>query len=169
VTGDRAKQRAPRLSEEFFEALVKDDCEAVARLLAAGESIEATYRRSELTPLLLVASSGTPQLIELLLSAGADVTARDPSRCGVVIRAARGNRTDLLELFRKVGRDLDEANNAGSTALLLALLDDKFEAVTYLVANGADPDRANQGGLSARTIARNRPDGKWDAILGISR
>ncbi len=54
--------------------------------------------------------------------------------------AAKNGDMDLLEKWKKSGRDLDQANGDGTTPLIMAALGGQFEVAKFLIENKANVD-----------------------------
>jgi ankyrin repeat protein len=62
--------------------------------------------------------------------------------------AGNGNLERVKELVEG-GADLEEIDEHGNTALLLAILEDRFEIVRYVVKHGANVAHTNSDGITA--------------------
>lgn len=107
----------------FCRFLKANDASRIGQMIDAGFSPNSSHRKSGSTALEMAAKLGRPEILLLLLGAGADPNAR----------------IDLLE--RASGRTL-----GGRTALMHSV---DPEIVTLLLAHGADPTIRDSSGLSA--------------------
>jgi len=95
------------------------------------------------SPLLYSVKQGyLPQAV-YLLHHKADPTTRDANGCSVVHWAAYKNHVFMLELFKRLGFDLNCTDATGLTPLDRALQSDGYQAVKYLLENGDGKMPAN--------------------------
>jgi ankyrin repeat protein len=83
----------------LMHAVHKHQKRAAQALLAAGAGPNARARNGT-TPLLLVAGDGDPELVELLLAAGADPRAEDAGRTALTNAVAEGDARVVRALLR---------------------------------------------------------------------
>lgn len=104
----------------------------IAALLAAGTPADARNRQGQ-TPLLLLLGArvppGTPcpqralpQLVRMLVAAGADVGAIDDRGVGALHACAMHGLIDAAEELKRAGADLDQRDRLGRTAHDIALM-----------------------------------------------
>ena len=118
-----------------------------------------------LTPLMIASGRGRTQMVELLLTAGADVLAVEPRMGATALhKAAQSGNADVVGLLLDHGSFIDQQSPVlGNTALMDAVLHKHEEAVRLLLDRGARTtirshwkqtalDLARQDGLD--TIAR---------------
>ncbi|MBJ3816867.1 ankyrin repeat domain-containing protein [Shimwellia pseudoproteus] len=104
-------------------------------------------------------------LAALLISTSA-VAAMD-ERLG---EAARQGDLATIKALAKSGVNLNESDDSGYTALILALYHDQPAVTRYLLAQGADPNRADNHGRTALMGAAFKGDTKAaDILLADSR
>ncbi len=104
------------------------------------------------TPLSLAIRAKNVIGIKLLLEKGADPTVRNEnSDTPIHLAAAAFNKNsailDLL-LANEKKIDFDERNNAGMTALHVALKESNVEAARFLLSKGANPHIADENGVT---------------------
>ena len=130
-------------------AAAKGDAAEIARLLAAGENIDAvdSHRR---TPLLVAAHFGHQVAVQALLRGGANPNALDAQQYDIVTIAAVNNDVPMLKLALAGGCS---PNNITSpyqgTALIAAAHLGHAEVVRVLIAAGAPLDHVNNLGWTA--------------------
>ena len=116
------------------------DRETVRRLLSRGEDPNAAHGDG-LSPLHWAALGGDRELAEMLLHAGARLTAK--TRNGAftpLLLAARAGNAAVVELLLEAGADPDQATDTGATAVMLAAASGDAAAVTTLLDAGANPN-----------------------------
>lgn len=119
-----------------------------------------------LTPLMIAAGLGQSQMVELLLTAGAEVQSIE-SRMGATAlhKAAQSGNADVIALLLQHGAFIDQQSPIlGHTALMDSVLHKHEEAVRALLVHGANPRIRNHTQQTALDLARS--DG-LDAIAGL--
>lgn len=98
-----------------------------------------------------------PDMVQLLLDAGADITVQNQwGRAPLHVAARRGCR-QTAELLLSRGADLDAATREGWTPLHVAYRSGQPELVELLLSAGADPERRDSAGLRPVDHAFQRP------------
>ncbi len=98
-----------------------------------------------------------PEMIPFLLEVGLDPDFRDESGLSPLMYLARHGYHGVatkLEALVAAGADIDATNQAGETALMQAVYNNRSAAIRTLLALGADPARRDGLGRTALTIAR---------------
>lgn len=153
------------MSEAMFEALEDSTVDQVRELVSRGERIDATYKATGLSALLLVASTSSGALLDALLDLGANLEDRDRLGNNVLMRAAHaGNEAGVRWALRR-GVRLDVGDHVGNTALHLAVKERHAGAVRLLLAAGAPTGVKNAGGQTPRDMASALGDRGILAIL----
>ena len=136
--------------------------DAVKLLIAHGADLDATELESGQTLLMTAAAEMHPSLVRLLLAHGADVHARSVVGFTPLTFAVRAGDLELVKLLIKAGAPVDErlpggrsyyepegdANDdplAGTTVLILAIVNAHYEIAEYLLTQGADPNEYSAG------------------------
>jgi len=133
---------APDIS--IHEAAENGNIEAVKEHLAAGTDVEAWDDVNEQTPLHLAAFGGRKEIVELLISKGADVNSRtmwNPKhKTGwtPLLYAVDHGHKEVAELLIAKGADVNAKVDVGGTPLHFAAALDHKEIVELLIAEGAD-------------------------------
>jgi ankyrin repeat protein len=97
--------------------------------------------------------SKTKEIVETLISVGAEVNVSDKSRNTPLIIAARKKNTPLVQLLLSQGADINAVNKKGYTALHYALEKQDENLSEYLLENGIDLDSASFNLDSALALA----------------
>ncbi len=116
--------------------------EVVRALVDGGANVDAANRYG-VTPLSIAARDGNAELLEILLAAGADPVAAEHALPEGQTLAMLAARTGSTEALRSLSSHAAISVNAseergGTTALMWAALEDRPEAIRYLVDLGAD-------------------------------
>jgi ankyrin repeat protein len=148
-----------------LEAFVRaGDLTATNNLLQSG--VKVNQRTSEgLTPLMIASGIGQAQMVNLLLTAGADVLAID-TRMGAsaLHKAAQSGNPDVIKLLLEHGSFIDQQSPVlGNTALMDAVLYKHTEAVQFLLERGARTMVRNHWQQTALDLAHH------DALDVIAR
>jgi len=107
-----------------------------------------TYPGNAITALMTASSSGNPEKIRLLISAGADVNAQDRWRSTALHRAvdatsqpmvATASLLEIIPLLVAAGADVNARDSNGQTALMIAARFRSMDVIKALLAAGADP------------------------------
>jgi len=166
------------------------DVSSVKLLLEHGANVNAAEQANGQTALMWGVSQRQPDVVSLLIRAGAEVNARSKQLKRVVLLCCptwpgdpegtveidQGGLTPLLfaaltgdaDIARRLidaGANVDETAAAGTTALAMAAMRGFTELVSLLLERGANPD-AGGGGFTALHAAVLRGDAKMvDALL----
>ncbi|HEY0072973.1 MAG TPA: ankyrin repeat domain-containing protein [Abditibacteriaceae bacterium] len=89
------------------------------------------------TALFLAAGNGHVEVIKLLLSKGADVTAESIEGNTPLVWAAFNGQAEAVRLLLQAGADPNQPNKAGTTALAVASQQGHLEVVRVLKESGA--------------------------------
>lgn len=140
------------------------DLPAATRLLRAG--VDVNYFGPEgLAPLMIASGLGNPQMVELLLTAGANVLAVEPRMGATALhKAALSGSPDVVGLLLDHGAFIDQQSPIlGYTALMDAVVYKHKDVVRLLLKCGARTAIRNYWHETALDIARR------DGLDTISR
>jgi ankyrin repeat protein len=146
--------------------------DAAKLLLKAGAKVNSRERFGEQTPLMWAAARRHPQMVELLLSKGADVNARgavrDYKRVATaesraaprdrggftpLMYAARGNCGECVEVLLKHKADVNLADPSFVVPLSIAMMNGNWDIAKRLVEAGADVNQWDMNGSSPLHVA----------------
>jgi ankyrin repeat protein len=148
-------------------AIQAGDAVSVGELLS--EEANPDLRDSDgCTPLMIAAGLGRLNLVELLLTAGADVFAVEPRMGATALhKAAQSGDADVIGLLLDHGAFVDQQSpQLGHTPLMDAVQHKQVAAVHQLLARGARTTIRNHWGETAFDLAQQ--DGAHD-IAGLIR
>jgi ankyrin repeat protein len=188
-SGDVAVMRALLDGGASLEGAVRDgetplmavaragSVEAVRMLLERGAALDAAEALEDQTALMWAVAEGHLPVVDALLAAGADPNRRarvseltkrsmrtDFPSGGLtaLMWAARNGDEALVRRLVAAGADVDLENGDGSTALMLAIVNDRYDMAATLLELGA---RANAGALFYAIEMRDAPT-DWRARDG---
>ncbi len=111
---------------------------------------------------LFAAARSTPEIVELLLKAGADVNQRTDNGETPVMRAACWDRHGTLAVLLNAGARVDDRDSLGNTALHLAAAYGNLDNVRFLLQRGASPTARNAEGKTPEQVATGAAVGAFD-------
>lgn len=156
--GADAALRHPDGETALMGAARVGSIDTVERLLAAGLDVNAVDTFQQETALMRAAAEGHLAMVDRLLAAGADpnlqarVTAlKDRKNAdypsggfSALMWAVRNGHVDVVRRLVAGGADLDLRNGDGATAMMIAIVNDRYDLAATLVDLGAD---VNDGSL----------------------
>ncbi|KAM3171904.1 hypothetical protein ACTXT7_015631 [Hymenolepis weldensis] len=160
-----AYQLNKNLESELTLAAKHNHLEVVKILLnRANTDIDRSTELNEAYSNALLSS--TNEMIETLLSAGADANYFEiPDILPLFIAIGRRSM-DLVKTLQRYGVDHNQVDRDGYNALMYAVLLENFEAVEYFISIGADLNvRTSKSNLTAIGLAENGEDGRILEIL----
>jgi ankyrin repeat protein len=178
LAGGADLARAERDSETPLMAAARaGSVEAVQLLLEHGADVNAAEPLEEQTALMWAAAEGHLRVVDVLLAAGADpnqqarvseLTKRSPRAdfpsggFTPLMWAARDGNEALVHRLLGAGAEINATNGDGSTPMMLAIVNDRFDMAATLLELGAD---ANDGSLYYAVEMRDAPT-DWRARDG---
>jgi uncharacterized protein len=131
----------------------------------------ATYEPVSKSPLLLAAESGNPDIMQVLVSAGADPKIRSSDGGTLLHAAVVSANPEVLAAALRLLPDPNVADNNGLTPLHLILADDpgpQTDAMLQLLARGgAKTDIRDRKGRSAADLVRLAQDSLQTSYTAI--
>lgn len=112
---------------------------------------------SGLSPLHFAAIGRRGDIVEYLLTQGADTTLQDRDGLTALHYAAQAIDTDALDKLLGAGAAIETKNNKGETPLMFAVERNKPDNVRILVLAGANIHAANNEGTTPVSLANKYP------------
>ncbi|HUQ51671.1 MAG TPA: ankyrin repeat domain-containing protein, partial [Gammaproteobacteria bacterium] len=129
-------------------------------LVAAGADVNAAEERGGQTALMLAAAENNGPAIAALIKAGADRDAREATgEFTALAFAVRADAVVAVKALLEAGADASGALPDGTSMIVLAALNQNYEAASALLDYGADPNAAVDGWTALHQIARVR---RWN-------
>lgn len=100
------------------------------------------------TALVLAASYGRTETVQLLIENGANVNAREIDGKTALMMAASHGHTETAKLLIENGADINTKDEDGNTTLMWAA-EENTETVQLLIENGANVNARNKNGKTA--------------------
>ncbi|HEX5865037.1 MAG TPA: ankyrin repeat domain-containing protein [Casimicrobiaceae bacterium] len=170
----RAEDERLVASQRLMAAVLARDIGAVRQIIADGVDIETRFPRVNgfndgHTPLLVASRDGPPEIVEVLLEAGADVNVVEPVFGAVPLHKAvyNGHAEITRLLAARPGVDLDfQGATNGYTPLHDALWHGYADCARILIEAGARLDLRGDDGKTPLDIARES-FGEASAVLNL--
>lgn len=138
---------------ELCKAVEDDDLVKVRRMIAEGVDVNSINEDDEF-PLLIASWSGSKEIVELLISNGANVNqAAEAEFYTALMRASDRGHWDIADILIKKGADVNARDDYDATSLTRAAESGHLEIVRLLLENGADPNIREERGKTARELA----------------
>jgi ankyrin repeat protein len=133
------------------------DVATIELLLAAGVDVDAAEGRGGQTALMLAAAENNGPAIAALIKGGADRDAREATgEFTALAFAVRAGAVAATKALLEAGADASATLPDGTSMLVLAALNQTYEAASALLDFGADPNTAVDGWTALHQIARVR-------------
>ena len=165
AAGVSANTTGPEGETALHTCAHSGNVDAAKVLLAHGASINAGDSWRGQTPLMWAAAQRHPQMITVLVEAGADVNARStiiawerqrtseprdkwlpPGGLTAMLFAAREGCVDCVKVLASSGADIDAIDPDSHTPLVLAMMNGHYDVAGALIAAGADVNLADSVG-----------------------
>ena len=139
----------------------------VAAMLDADPALlEATNALGK-TPLHIAMTSGSPEMIALLINRGANVNAADNTGLTPLHIAAWYTKTATAGQVLDAGADIDARDQFGDTPLHVAAANGRLAMCQFLVERGADPLSRNVRGLTPQDVAEGQRQARAAKLMAL--
>jgi len=141
------------IGDELIHAAMSGDVVKVRQLLADGADVNFANRLG-VTALMVAAQWNRLEIVDFLLSKGADVQAEESSsRCNALMFACLSGNLEIVSRVLSHGAAVNSATIDGRTALMTAAFCGNLELVKMLLRHGADINAMDRFGATALTQA----------------
>jgi uncharacterized protein len=139
----------------LMKAVQKNDIARAEELIAGDANVDELDPNGD-APLVMAAYLGHDEIVRLLLAAGADVGAVDPSmRATALHAAAYAGRTESARLLIAGGIDINrQGPRNGYTALHDAIWENNIDTARVIIDAGADLTLTSHSGETPLDFAR---------------
>ncbi len=151
----------------LMQAVQRNDAGEVQRLIDQGADVNQLEATGD-APLVMAAYKGYGDVVRLLLQAGADVKAVDPSMKATALHAAAyAGRTEAARVLIEYGIDVNaQGPYNGYTALHDAIWQNNIPTAEVIIDAGADLTLKSHDGQTPLEFAQSR---KRDEIVDLIR
>jgi len=129
--------------QDLYQAIDSGLVAQVKSILNDNPELLNARNADKMTPLNWAAYRGQTEIVQELLTMGADPSVGDNENSQPLHNAAVAGHTNVLEILLTSGVDMDTKDNNGMTALHFALSYRHPELAVWLIEQGADPTAAN--------------------------
>ncbi|HYJ87141.1 MAG TPA: ankyrin repeat domain-containing protein [Pyrinomonadaceae bacterium] len=136
----------------FVKAAHEDDLEALTALIA-GIDVNLRDKRSETTALEHAVRNANREMVQLLLSAGADVNKTNDVGETVLMMLDDDATSDLTWDLINAGANVNRKDKFGTTALMEIAASNNMEALKTVLDAGAEVNAKNEEGQTALMLA----------------
>merc|ERR1719354_777015 len=140
-------------SEDIYELINSSNLEKLKLHLNLNPEAIRSLNAQGMTPLQVATCLGNQQIINVLISSGADLNARSARGFSSLHMAASYNHHKTLETLLENGSSVNCTNKDLQTPLHLACRRGHFVSVVVLLKHGADPDLCDSRNRNAMDYA----------------
>ncbi|HLN99435.1 MAG TPA: ankyrin repeat domain-containing protein [Pyrinomonadaceae bacterium] len=138
--------------DPFVRAAQEDNLEALTALIA-GRDVNVRDKQSNTTALEHAVRNANREMVQLLLSAGADVNAKNESGETVLMLLDADATTDLVWDLINAGAAVNARDNENYTPLMRVASANNLEALKTLIDAGSEVNTKNEAGQTALMLA----------------
>jgi len=117
------------------------------------DQLSAPQADGRFTPLMRACKEGRLDIVDELLTLGADLATTNIDGCNALWLASYNGNPGLVQRLIDAGIEIDRQNGNGATCLMYVSSNGKADLVKLLLTNGADPTLRNFDDFSALDLA----------------
>lgn len=150
----------------FFDRVRSGDIANVERVLELrGDAVNFQQTANGQRPLHTVAMTGNVRMADVLVTAGADLEARDHLGRTPLAQAARSGQQNVIAFLLQKGADIHAPDKKGNTPLHLAAEGTSADTILMLISRGADATRRNIDGGTPIDLALSNGNKGMAAVI----
>ena len=111
-----------------------------------------------MTPLMVACENVNYNIVEELLSRGADPRAQNENGTTALLYAAKSRNLGIVKLICEKGVDVNQKDMWGGSALMTACMSRNLEMIKFLLFRGADPRKCDIVGPTEDFIKMKDPE-----------
>lgn len=138
----------------LLDAIEKQEVGNVERLLASGANAKIVPKGASHFPIEAAARGGNPEIVQMLLAAGAHPDSAQGDRTPLWLAMANGHEEAAVLLVDAKAR-IDGPQEMDMAPLYFAVMQDYTDLVTKMIAFGADVDAPGPNGTPLHEAAEN--------------
>jgi ankyrin repeat protein len=156
---------------DIFEASVLGKVDRIQEILKTSPARVTEHSPDGFTPVALAAFFGQPQAVNVLIAAGADVTAaaKNPLKVQALHAAVAGRKLEIVKAVLDAGADPNAQQQAGFRPMHEAGTNANRALAELLLAHGGDPSLTCDDGKSAIDLAREKGHAEFADWLATQR
>jgi uncharacterized protein len=132
--------------DPLVKAAMKNDLDGVKRLMTVSLNIDASDIYTDTNALSYAVENNNREMIQLLLSAGANPNAANRRGETPLMRLTSEANVEMIRDLIAAGADLNAHNQSGETPLMRAVAHCSFSVAKELIEEGADINARDEGG-----------------------
>ncbi|XP_039608268.1 ankyrin repeat domain-containing protein 35-like isoform X1 [Polypterus senegalus] len=152
-TSPLGAERWGKDDQKLLKAVDKGDVNKVSAVLSRRTIKPTKLDEQGRSSFHMAAMRGAAECLELMLTHGADVYARDDNGCSALHLAAKYEQPDSIKALIQHGIPVDLTDNIGRTALHYTAQSGCVPSSSLLCSNGAPVNKPDRDGLTALMIA----------------
>ena len=141
------------LGNDLHTAIQKGDVARVKTLISNNKELIHTKSDKGQTPLHLAVQNGKLEIVELLLSQGADINAKDSEGNTPLITALALRKADTAKYLLSKGADVRIKNAQDEPAIIVALMHGMNELIEPILDHGQDVNERFRGNFTTLLMA----------------
>ncbi len=149
----------------LHQVVSKGTYEEIAEQLYQVDKVNINKVNAGMTPLMLAASRGSLEIIDLLFTHGADPNKRGSAERTALQYAVEKNHVEVAKRLLSYGADIDAFDNGRLTPLVMAADRGFTDLALILLEKGADPNIQHSQGWTALIDAARNGDEKLVTAL----